>query len=150
MAIEASVAASPGNVAWSVLVKKGFGATGPMLGSSPPAATAPAPAGAWGKKSGGAVGATVGSGAGSSSGAAPLQPQPAAAPRPAAGPWGADMTLLGAPARPGIAGAAATPGTSSNPADLASSSTAAQQTTKSKSKSKGTLLFSTSQAQRKY
>mmetsp|Transcript_15034 Transcript_15034/g.32584 ORF Transcript_15034/g.32584 Transcript_15034/m.32584 type:complete len:348 (+) Transcript_15034:277-1320(+) len=79
MAIQASleqVAGSPpslgtsppsGSVAWSHLVKMGFAATGPTLGTSPQGPTAalgPAPGGAWGAKPG-AIAASAGGPGGS-------------------------------------------------------------------------------------
>ena len=115
----------PGGVGWARLVKMGYAATGPVLGSSPQQSAGlqqwqqqPHPAGVWGSKKG--------------SIAMPAATGPSSLPKPAssvAGPWG---------------GSAA--GTSST-LPIADSDGGAPSSGKTKSK-KGTLLFSTSQ--RKY
>ncbi|KAG1679804.1 hypothetical protein FOA52_012716 [Chlamydomonas sp. UWO 241] len=152
LAIEASLAAGGGGdggaggaVAWSKLVKLGFAATGPTLGSSPPpgggpgggpslgaggaggAAVQPALSGAWGKKAGGPIVAAAGAGT-----------EAATVGFKVVRPWG----VLGA-APPAQAGAG---GSGDGAAAGAPGSSGGSQAAAPKGKSKkGTLLFTTTQ-----
>lgn len=137
--VPASSGGGAGGVGWSHLVKMGYAATGPTLGSSPPLGAlsvgAP-PAGAWGDKRGSIVpSATTTSAWPTTLGAAARAPTASA--------WGAGPSSS---LRAGQAIAKAeAPAGEANDSKASKPNAAAAA---SKGKSKGTLLFTTSQ--RKY